>query len=247
MRKEILHQQAVQDQLGDARRSFVFDCIFPFISSTILLVGAMAWSKKRISDFKVTFPFRSSNLAHDCREYVFSMQLAKTIRLHDINRYLGGQSVDRNSVIEGIEFLNHLFGFWPSAHLIQRGRALFMQPDSNAVMAKGKDSGKLEFRTGIIQTVHFAGRLQHLTLNDVTAKMFWKVQQTDTALHVAARFLDRHIDRMDSNRLSQKDIDILRFNMKGLKYTFLSPLDANTRRQYTISEIVFKSSVEQTF
>lgn len=232
--REILSADPVQHMLGAAKNTFVFDGLSSRSSDQYLLGSTMAWSKNKIADFTV-------NITRGRREVTFSLKNTTKFALGVVKQFISKKARISNSILEAVNFLNHIFATGPTLSLIPVGRKFFTNSDVDI-----RKFGFIEFRRGLFQAVHFGGETS-LTLNiDITTGVFWN-SDCVTALDLASHYLNIPPNGLSSNRVSTQQLQHLSRAFKGLKYRVKHRGDEFSRRQYTIAKVVQKSAKEHRF
>jgi hypothetical protein len=196
----------------------------------------LGWSKDKISDFDAVIPRGKSEISVKCNN-------STSFSLGAIKQFLTKKANSSNTILEAMNFLNHLFSVQPSESFIPVGRKYFTSNVSDI-----KQLNKpIEFRMGLFQAVHFGGA-QSLTINvDTTTGVFWNSKFV-TLADLAARVLNRTSPTdLTSDKLTTVEIHRLSRTFKGLKYTIRHRGKNFSKRQHTISKIVKMSSHDHKF
>ena len=155
----------------------------------------MAWSRVEISDFSI-------KVQRGRGDATFSLKHATSFSLGIIKQYItkNAQLAQTNTVIEAMNFLNHLFAVGPTLSLVPVGRKFFTNSASDIHRFE-----IIEFRTGLFQAIHFGGNAA-LTLNvDITTGVFWNSDMA-TVLDLLSYYMRIPPAQLTSKRLSPSQL-----------------------------------------
>src|SRR5277367_1464406 len=211
--------------------------VFPQLFShhlTRRIGRSLAWSKIRIDDFTIRVPRGKTQVT-------FTLRYATSFSLGVIKQFLSKKARTSTVVLEAMNFLNHLVSVGPTLSLIPVGRKFFTNLDADC-----KKFEVVEFRRGVIQSVHFGGETS-LTLNvDVTTGIFWN-SDCVTVLDLASRFLNIPPVEMTPRRLSAPQLQLLSRALRGVKFALRHRGEVFAKRLHSIAKVAKKSSKEHIF
>jgi hypothetical protein len=187
-----------------------------------------------VDDFTVKIPRGKTEVS-------FTLRYATSFTLGVIKQYVSRKARTSSVVLEAMNFLNHLVSVGPTLSLIPVGRKFFTDADADC-----KKFEVIEFRRGVVQSVHFGGETS-LTLNiDVTTGIFWN-SDCVTVLDLASRFLNIPPAEMTARRITPPQMHMLSKTLKGVKFNVRHRGEMFAKRLHSIAKIAKKSSKEHVF